>query len=86
MANLAQMLKDLRNERTRVAREMNRLDKAISALGKLAGRSAAPAAARRGAPAALKPRKRRKVTAATRRKIAEAQKARWAKVRKEKAA
>ncbi len=77
MANLRQMLKQLRNERSRVEKERRRLDEAIAALGKLAGNNPGPG----------RPRKaRRKLSTAARRNIARAQKLRWAKVRKEKAA
>ena len=77
MANLSQMLKQLRRERSRSQKELNRLDDAIAAFKKLVGNNPGP-----GRP--IKARVKRKLSAAARRKISEAQKARWAKLRKEK--
>ena len=79
MANLGQMLKQLRGERSRTQRELSRLDDAIAAIEKLAVNNPGPGRAR-------KPRARRKLSAAARKRIGRAQKARWAKLRKEKAA
>jgi hypothetical protein len=78
MANLAQMLKQLRDERNRTAKELDRLDQAIAAFGKLVKTPAAPVQAK-------KTRGRRKLSAAARKRISDAQKARWAKMRKQKA-
>jgi hypothetical protein len=78
MVDLSRTLAQLRQERSRTQKELDRLDGAISALGKLGARSA-PARS-------SKPRARRKLSAAARKKISQAQKARWAKVRKQKAA
>jgi hypothetical protein len=77
MANLGQMLKQLRGERSRTEKELSRLEDAIAAFKKLVGNNSGPARAR-------KPRARRRLSAAARRKISQAQKARWAKLRKEK--
>ncbi len=71
MANLADVLNELRKERSRMAGQVRKLDKAISVLRKLNGSS--PSGARKSV------RKRRTMSAAARRKIAAAQKARWAK-------
>ena len=67
MANLAGVLKELKQERTR-------LDQAIEVIGKLVGRDGT---AGRTVGARPKPT----LSAAARRKIAAAQRARWAKVR-----
>lgn len=78
MANLTEIVKKLRDERNRVARELSRLDGAIAALGAL---SNAPATAKAG-----KAKPRRKLSAAARKKIADAQRARWAKLKKQQKA
>ena len=79
MANLRQVLKQLRGERNRAQKELRRLDNAIRAFEKLVGNNPGPGRPR-------KPRAKRKFSAATRRKMSQAQKARWAKLRKEKPA
>ncbi len=75
MANLAAVLKDLREERGRAENHLRGLDKAITVLGTLVGRnhrelgkSAAP---------------KRTMSVAARRRIAAAQRARWAKWKRE---
>ena len=73
MANLAGTLKELAQERSRMAGQVRTLDKAISVLRKL-GKGTRLALVAGG-------RKRRTMSAAGRRKIAAAQKARWAKWR-----
>lgn len=73
MANIERMLKQLRKERVKAARELATLDGAISALENVVGRNSR--APRRGA------RARRKMSAAARKRISAAQKARWAKLR-----
>jgi hypothetical protein len=70
MANLAEVLKHLEQERSR-------LDRAILAIGGLVGRNGAGPNARR---------KKRTLSIAARRKIAAAQRARWAKWKAKKAA
>ena len=72
MANIAEMVKNLRWEQTRAKREVERLGDAISALGKLARNTLGTYAKRFG-------RKKRRLPAAARRRISLAQKARWAK-------
>jgi hypothetical protein len=73
MANLGQMLKQLRKERGRAQNQLQRLDEAIGVFEKLVGNNS------QGAP--RKNSKRvRKLSAATRRRMAKAQKARWAKL------
>jgi len=71
MVNLSSLLTNLRKERVRSAREVQRLDKAIAVLRKLVGRKRA--GKMRG------PKPRRTLSAAARRRIAAAQRARWAK-------
>jgi len=68
MANLAGVLKELRQERSR-------LDQAIQAIGELVRRN------HTGAIQQSATRPRRTVSAAARRKMAAAQRARWAKVK-----
>jgi hypothetical protein len=79
MANLSAVVSQLRRERERVSRELERLDSAIAALNHVAGRSngrkTASASSNRGR------RPRRKLSAAARARIAAAQRARWAKVK-----
>ncbi len=77
MANLRQMLRQLRGERSRTKKELSRLGDAIAAFQKLVGNNPGPG----------RPRKpRRTLSAAARKRISEAQKARWAKQRKAKVA
>lgn len=79
MANLSAVVSQLRRERERVSRELERLDNAIAALntigGRRNGRRSAAATGKRGR------RPRRKLSAAARARIAAAQRARWAKVK-----
>jgi hypothetical protein len=72
MANLAAVLKELEQERSR-------LDQAIEAIGSLVGRNHLRLVH------AQTNRLRRTLSAAARRKIAAAQRARWAKVRAKQA-
>jgi hypothetical protein len=71
MGTIAETVKDLVQERSRMAGQVRKLDKAISVLRKLDG--SGPSGARKSVG------KRRPMSAASRRKIAAAQKARWAK-------
>jgi hypothetical protein len=73
MANLSKALNDLRAQRKRVADELDRLDQAISLLGKLDGGSYSGGRGGRSSGG------KRRLSAAARRRIAEAQKLRWAK-------
>lgn len=75
MANISGVVTQLRHERERLSRELERLDNAIAALGHIDGRSNGRTAAKRGR------RPRRKLSAAARARIAAAQRARWAKVK-----
>lgn len=75
MPKLTQVVAQLRRERSRVQRELDCLDEAISVLGRMSGRNATRAVLRRP---------RRKFSAAARRRMAAAQKARWAKLREQR--
>jgi hypothetical protein len=79
MLNLAQVVKGLRAARSRAQKEVRRLEKAIAALGRLAGNYRRQAGRNETG-------KKRKLTAAARKRISQAQKARWAKLRQQKAA
>ena len=68
MANLRQVFKQLEKEKKRAQRELEHLEEAISAFGKLFGKRATKAG--------------RKLSAAARKKIAAAQRARWAKLKR----
>ena len=70
MANIAETVKVLAQERSRMAGQVRRLDDAISVLRKLRGSSLSVMG---------KSVKKRTMSAAGRRKIAAAQRARWAK-------
>ena len=70
MANVSSILKQLKAERDRVARQLSGMDAALRAFAGVYG----------GKPS----RKRRKMSAKSRAKIATAQRARWAKFRKSK--
>jgi hypothetical protein len=76
MANIAETVKVLEQERSRLAGEVRKLDKAISVLRKLGG--SGPSGTRKSV------RNRRPMSAAARRKIGAAQRARWAKWKQEK--
>ena len=67
MANLSSLVKQLKKERDRVAKQLSGMDAALRAFAGVNG----------GKPV----RKRRKMSAKSRAKIAAAQRARWAKVR-----
>jgi hypothetical protein len=72
MANLAEMLKNLEQERSRIVSQAKKLKKAISVLHKLA-KGGSLLVVRKPV------RKRRTMSAAARRRISLAQRARWAK-------
>jgi hypothetical protein len=76
MANLTEAVKQLEQERSRMAGQVERLDKAIVVLRRLAHSS--------GASVSRKPlRKKQTMSVAGRRRIAAAQRARWAKWKRE---
>lgn len=73
MTNLSQIVRRLREERTRIQDQLGRLDAAIEALQKVVG----------GAQEGKEPRQKRRLSLAARSRIAAAQRARWAKVRQQ---
>jgi hypothetical protein len=73
MANFSGFVKQLKQERDRVERQLSGLNAALAAFAGVYRGTAKPT------------RKRRKMSAKSRAKIAAAQRARWAKVRKSKA-
>jgi capsid protein len=79
MANLAETLRDLVRERSRMAGQVRKLDKAIGVLRQLTKGNS-------GSVGRQPRRKRRAMSAAARKKIAAAQRARWAKWKAKKAA
>ncbi len=85
MANLTRTLRDLRRERGRAQREVERLEEAISVLEGLVGRNQAGRRTRRVRTARMG-QPRRRMSAAGRRRIAAAQRARWARIKGRKAA
>ena len=76
MANLAQMLRQLRRERARAQDQVNRLDEVIGAFEKLTGTNSQVAMRTNSSGT-------RKFSAAARRRMSRAQKARWAKLREQ---
>jgi len=80
MANFGRALQELRQERSRIEREVERLDNAISVLEGVVRRTHPGGEAGRGLTARLG-RPRRRMSAAGRRRIAAAQRARWANQR-----
>ena len=70
MANLNKVVSSLRNEYSRLEKEMGRVGKALDALGHAGGKSL---------------RKTRTLSKEARKRIADAQRLRWAKVRKQAA-
>ena len=83
MANFGRALQELRQDRNRAEREVERLDNAISILEGLTGRNHTGRSAREGRTARMG-RPRRRMTAAGRRKIAAAQRARWARLKEKR--
>jgi hypothetical protein len=98
MGNLAVVVQQLRRERERAQKEVQRIDAALAALGSLSSNGSSrqhtmSAAARRRISLAQKARwakqkasPKRTMSAAGRRRIAAAQRARWANLMKNKAA
>jgi hypothetical protein len=78
MANLSAVMKQLRNERERIARELERLNNGIAALDHIGTRATRGRRAPRGR------RGRRRFSAAARARMAAAQRARWAKLKAKK--
>jgi hypothetical protein len=80
MINLQSVFKQLKKERKRAQRELEHLDNAISAFGKVVGKVGGRAAAQ--AEKTVR-RVRRRMSAAARKRIAAAQRLRWAKVKQQ---
>ena len=76
MANLANALQELKEERKQAQLQAERLDSAIAVLQELVGRNSSRIVHTRNQP-------QRVVSAASRRKMAQAQNARWARVRQQ---
>ena len=72
MANLSSIMKQLREERDRVEKQLSGLNAALTAFANVYGGKVKPT------------RKRRKMSAKSRAKIAAAQRARWEKFRAKK--
>ncbi len=68
MATLQRIFEELKKEKKRAQKEVDRLEEAISAFGKIVGKRAGKA--------------RRTMSAAARKRISQAQKARWAKFKR----
>jgi hypothetical protein len=93
MGDLSVVLQQLKKERDRVQKEVQRIDAALAALGSVSSNGTRPhtmsAAARRRISLAQKarwakqraPKPKRTISAAGRRRIAAAQRARWAKIK-----
>ena len=76
MVNLQKVFKQLERERKRAQKELEHLDDAISAFGKLVGKAGRGAAAQTEKTVR---RVRHRMSAEARKRIAAAQRARWAK-------
>jgi hypothetical protein len=94
MGNLSAVVKELKTERERAQKEMQRIDAALAALGNLSSNGSSrqhtmSAAGRKRISLAQKARwakqrarPKRTISAAGRKRIAAAQRARWAKIKK----
>jgi hypothetical protein len=80
MVNLQKLFKQLKRERKRAQKELEHLDDAVSAFGKLVGKAGSRAAAQTEKTVR---RVRRKVSAEARKRMAAAQRLRWAKVKRQ---
>ena len=80
MVNLQKLFKQLKRERKRAQKELEHLDDAISAFGKVVGKVGRTAAAETEKTVR---RVRRRMSAAARKRISQAQKMRWAKVKRQ---
>ncbi len=78
MSNYSKIVVDLQLQRSRLQKELQRLDNAISALTGLSVRDGAGSRSAMRGP-------RRQLSAAARKRIADAQRQRWAKFRQQKA-
>jgi len=82
MSTLDRAVKELHSERSRLERELERVNAALSALSSLNG--AGRGRGRRRTTGKRTVRPRRHMSVAARRRLAAAQKARWAKVRQQR--
>lgn len=82
MATLDRAVKELQSERSRLEKELERVNAALSALASLNSRGRGRGRRRAAGRRAIRPQ--RHMSAAARRRIAAAQKARWAKLRQER--
>jgi hypothetical protein len=80
MLNLHGIFKELKRERKRAQKELEHLDDAISAFGKVVGKVGRTAAAETEKTVR---RVRRRMSAEARKRIAAAQRLRWAKVKRQ---
>ena len=80
MVDLQHIFKQLQGERKRAQRELEHLDDAISAFGKVVGKVSRTAVAQTDKTVR---RVRRRMSAAARKRIAAAQRLRWAKVKQQ---
>lgn len=81
MANLSAVLNQLRSERNRAARELDRLNKAIAALDHIGARGGRRIGGIGKTLSTRGRRARRRFSAAARARMAAAQRARWAKLK-----
>jgi hypothetical protein len=79
MATLERAVKELQSERSRLEKELERVDAALSALSNLNSRGRGRGLRRMAGRRTVSPQ--RHMSAATRRRMAAAQRARWAKLR-----
>lgn len=84
MATLDRAVKELQSERSRLEKELERVNAALSALSSLNSRGRGRGRGRRRAAGRRTVRPQRHMSVAARRRIAAAQKARWAKLRQER--
>ena len=84
MSTLDRAVNDLHSERSRLERELQRINAALSALSNLngSGRGRGRGRGRRVGTATVRPQ--RHMSATARRRIAAAQRARWAKLRQQR--
>ena len=80
MVTLQKLFKQLKRERKRAQKELEHLDDAISAFGRVVGKVGRRAAAQTEKTVR---RVRRRMSAAARKRIAAAQRLRWAKVKQQ---
>lgn len=82
MASLQRAVKELQSERSRLARDLERVNAALNALSSLNSRGRGRGRRRTAGRRAIRPQ--RHMSASARKRIAAAQKARWAKLKAKK--